>query len=157
MIKNLKSRSLIFLGTLLAGSSVLSAALAQSNWPSGYYKASNRAEVYWLDSAKRSHCHVQNPSQMEMFGGFNNVRVVGAESFKDGSRFIGQCSWPDGQFYRLKSRREVYRTNSGIACWVSSPEMMNAYGGFGLVRVIDDSSDIFAQRINAGECVWPGR
>ncbi len=36
-------------------------------------------------------------------------------------------------------------------------EMMNAYGGFRRVIVIDDSSDIFAQRKNAGECVWPGK
>ncbi|MEI6428272.1 MAG: hypothetical protein WCO45_07775 [Pseudanabaena sp. ELA607] len=157
MIKNYKSLFLITLGTLAVGSSELPFALAQSNWPVGYYRASNRPEVYYVNSAQRFHCHVQNPSQMEMFGGFKQVRVVGTESFKAGTRFIGKCGWPDGQFYRLKSRPEVYGTNTGIGCWVSSPAMMDAYGGFSRVRVIDDSSDIFAQRRNAGECVWPSR
>lgn len=157
MVKNLHSLPLIVLGTLLASSSSLPSALAQSNWPPGYYRASSRPEVYWLNAREGFHCHVQNPSQMEIFGGFKQVRVVGTESFKSGTKFIGECGWPSGQFYRLKSRPEVYGTNAKIACWVSSPEMMNAYGGFGRVRVVDDSSDIFAQRRNAGECVWPGR
>ncbi|MCC5641666.1 hypothetical protein LC607_01560 [Nostoc sp. CHAB 5824] len=156
MIRNLNSLSLIVLGTLLASFSSLPSTLAQSNWPSGFYRASSRPEVYYLNTDERFHCHVQNPSQMEILGGFGQVRVVGTESFKSGSEFAGECGWPSG-FYKLKSRPEVYGVNPKVVCWVSSPAMMEAYGGFDRVKVVDDSSNIFAQRKNVGDCVWPSR
>ena len=129
--------------------------LAQSSWPTGYYRANSNAAVYWLDTSKGSHCHVQNSSQMQMFGGFGQVRVTGTESFKSGTKFNGECAWPDESFLRRKSQAAVYGTYRGGACWVSSPQMMEAFGGFGRVSVIEDSSDIFAKRQNGGECVWP--
>lgn len=150
--------SLVHVTSYTLGLVTLSAlqSVAQSSWPTGYYRASNRPEVYWLNSRTNTYCHVQNPSQMNMFGGFNQVRVVGTESFRSSSQFIGKCGWPDG-FYRVQNRPEVYGLGNGFACWVSSPQMMNAYGGFSRVRVVENSSNLFAQRRNAGECVWPSR
>jgi hypothetical protein len=156
MIKTSTKLSLVILGTLVASSSNALSALA--NWPDGFYKASNNPKVYYLDKDKNFHCHVQNPSQMEIYGGFQQVRVVGNNEFMSGTNFIGKCGFPTG-FYRRKSDRKVYGVNApqGIACWVSSPQMMDAYGGFSRVKVVDDSSDILAQRRDIGSCVWPGK
>jgi hypothetical protein len=44
--------------------------LAQSSWPTGYYKLNSNDAVYWLNASEGTHCVVQNPSQMKMFGGF---------------------------------------------------------------------------------------
>lgn len=129
--------------------------LAQSSWPNGYYKSNTNDAVYWLNASEGIYCLVQNPSQMKAFGGFGQVRVTGTESFKSGSGSAGQCGWPDGKFLRRKSEAAVYGTYEGWACLVTSPQMMNAFGGFGLVTVIDDSSNIFATRKDGGECLWP--
>jgi hypothetical protein len=129
--------------------------IAQTQWPSGCYRQSDRPEVYCLNSSSSTYCHVQNPSQMDTFGGFGQVRVVGTNRFLAGANNIGECGWLNG-FYRRKSKLEVYRLNNDTkACWVSSPEMMDAYGGFKQVRVVEDSSDLFAQREYEGDCIWP--
>ena len=148
--------SLAILGILVASSSNVLPALA--NWPSGFYRTSNDPKVYLLNKDSKFHCHVQNPSQMEIYGGFKQVRVVGNNEFMSGTRFADKCGFPTG-FYRRKNDSKVYGVNArqGVACWVSSPEMMNAYGGFSRVRVVDDSSDIIAQRTDKGSCVWPGK
>lgn len=95
---------------------------------------------------------------MEIFGGFNQVRVVGNNDFKSGTKFMGKCGFLTG-FYRRTNDPKVYGVNAqqGVACWVSSPQMMDAYGGFDRVKVVDDSSDISAQRRDQGGCVWPSK
>jgi hypothetical protein len=128
--------------------------IAQTQWPSGYYRKSDQPAVYYLNSSNSTYCHVQNPSQMDIFGGFGQIRVVGTNRFLAGSKNIGECGWPNG-FYKRKSQPAVYGLNDTKACWVSSPQMMDAYGGFKQVRVVEDSSDLFAQREYAGDCIWP--
>ncbi len=127
---------------------------AQAN-SSGYYKSNSRPEVYYVNADRRAFCHVQNPSQMNLFGGFGQVRVVGNESFKSGLADGGKCRFDNG-FYKRKSKPEVYGLTDNQMCWVSSPQMMNAFGGFGKVRVVDDSSDFLAGgRQDVGDCSWP--
>jgi len=92
---------------------------------------------------------------MNIFGGFGQVRVVGTQSYQSGARPLGGCMWPDG-FYRRQSAPEVYRLFQTQMCWVSSPEMMEAYGGFGQMRVVDDPSVLQARRTDVGDCEWPG-
>lgn len=126
--------------------------MAQTQWPSGYY--SLRGNVYALNANNSTYCYVQSPTQMNLFGGFSKVREVGSDSFKAGSRDVGKCGWPNG-FYRKKSKPEVYGLNDKQACYVNSPQMMDAYGGFKRVRVVEDSVDLFAQRKFVGDCLWP--
>lgn len=87
----------LFTASIFAtGLTALLKTSAQAARPSGYYRISSRQEVYFLNSSSRSFCHVQDPSQMEVFGGFNQVQVVRNNSFMSGARYIGECVSPDG-------------------------------------------------------------
>lgn len=159
---------LSFVGTVISLGFTLSTLPAQANsWSTGYYKQSDRSEVYYLNNdffridmvgappqRPPELCHVQNPSQMEALGGFGQVQVVSSNGFKQGTVYIGECPWPNG-FYRRASMPEVYGLNDRLMCWVSSPEMMEAYGGFTRVMVVEDASDLLAGRKDGGTCKWP--
>ena len=54
-------------------------------WPNGYYRRTNESTVYRLHgrgalNLGRRACHVVDPRQMELFGGFAQLRVVEASS-----------------------------------------------------------------------------
>ncbi len=151
---NFRNLSFVTASILVTGLATVFSGSVEAVSPSGYYRVSDRPEVYFLNSSSNTYCHVQNPSQMNLLGGFGKVRVVGGNSFRSGATNVGECDWPKG-FYRRKSRPEVYRLSNTQMCWVSSPEMMEAYGGFGQVRVVENSSDIKAGRTDVGECDWP--
>jgi protease YdgD len=104
----------------------------------GYYKRNGRPEVYFLNAGDRQFCHVQNPSQMEVYGGFQQVRNVADGGFQVGVNFTGSCSWPDG-LYRSRERPEVYYLSRGTACWVRTPQQVDALGGWGRVRLINNT------------------
>jgi hypothetical protein len=60
----------------------------------GFYRQVSDPKVYFLDLRKNTMCHVQNPSQMEAFGGFEQVRITLDYSFKSDKKFIEGCTWP---------------------------------------------------------------
>ena len=109
-----------------------------ASYSSGYYKRADRPEVYFLNSGSRTLCHVQNPSQMEVYGGFGQVRVTQTSDFNSNASFTGPCLWPDGM-YRSKERPEVYYLydNWKAACWVRTPARVEQLGGWGRVRIIE--------------------
>jgi hypothetical protein len=108
---------------------------------SGFYKEKDRSEIYLVNSASRTICHVQNPSQMEVFGGFTQVRSMSSGSFRSGTQFTGKCRWPDG-LYRSRERPEVYylHGNGSLTCWVRSSERVGQLGGWAKVRLIKDTT-----------------
>jgi len=107
---------------------------------SGYYRLRDRPEVYFINAENDTGCHVQNPSQMDIYGGFEQVRVV--DHSRSDPRFTREpCLWPDG-LYRSSERPEVYYlyNNWRAACWVRTSERANQLGGWGRVRVINNTS-----------------
>jgi hypothetical protein len=107
MIK--KYRSLVSKVAVLSAIGVfipMFSTTAETQWPSGYYRQSNSSYVYYLNSSNSTYCHVQNESQMEAFGGFRRVRVVGGSNFLVGSRNIGECDWPNGGKEYRQSQQE---------------------------------------------------
>jgi hypothetical protein len=105
------------------------------------------------------HCIVQNPSQMNAYGGFDRVRIVHRLAMRGDS--IGTCGWPNG-FYRRSSEPHVYRLfgpgYSGLgrrACHVINPAQMALFGGFGRVVTVEPSSDLFRGREQPTECSDP--
>lgn len=111
------------------------------NLVSGYFRRSDRPEVYFVNAGNRTACHVQNPSQMEVYGGFGQVQTVQGDGFRSGAQFTGSCAWPDG-LYRSSDRPEVYylHNNWRSACWVRTPERVEQLGGWGRVRLINNTS-----------------
>jgi hypothetical protein len=107
---------------------------------SGYFRQSDRPEVYFVNAGSRTSCHVQNPSQMEVYGGFSQVRVVSGDTFRAGAQFSGPCLWPDG-LYRSSDRPEVYylHNNWKSACWVRTPQRVEELGGWGRVRLVNQT------------------
>lgn len=163
--------SLAGVSLFISGLASLVTLPAQAESPYSFYRVSGHPEVYLIDDhiwhidldrlpkpprPTPTVCHVQNSSQMERFGGFGQVKEVRDKSFMRGRVYQGECKWPNG-FYRRASQPEVYGLNDTQMCWVISPEMMEAYGGYGRVMVVDDSSDLLAGRKDGGRCKWPKR
>lgn len=123
-----------------------------------FYRQSDRPEVMFQYD-NDYHCHVQNPSQMEAWGGFGLVNTLPRVQMR--GEFTGPCPFPDG-FYRLSNDARVYRLYGGgmfnvgeFSCYVTDPAQMARYGGFGQVRVIEPSSDISIARPRPGPCADP--
>jgi len=121
--------------------SIGSASVESSTLASGYYRRSDRPEVYFVNAGSRTACHVQNPSQMEVYGGFGQVKVVQGDGFRSGTQFTRSCLCPDG-LYRSREKPEVYylHNNWKSACWVRTSERVDQLGGWGRVRLIDSTS-----------------
>jgi hypothetical protein len=109
--------------------------------------------------ADTGHCRVENPTQMDAFGGPARVRIVPALAM--GGLFTGRCAWPNG-FFRRSSEGAVYRLHGPgpyglgrLACHVTEPRQMELFGGFGRVAVVDPKSHLFLGREAAGECSDP--
>jgi hypothetical protein len=124
----------------------------------GFYHQLDRPEVMFQFDALL-HCHVQNPSQMNAFGGFSRVRNVPRLALRGTS--AGECSWPNG-FFRRTNEQTVYRLHGSgamrlgrFACYVTDPRQMALYGGFGQVAVVEQNSDLFHLREQPEACVDP--
>jgi len=142
--------------------SLVESFIAQSSSSSrlGFYRQQDRPEVY-LVYHPGFYCHVQNEDQMNAFGGFGRVQVVSSLSLSGTN--TGDCGWSNG-FFRRSNQPEVYRMyGSGIPkfnigdsfCHVQNEAQMNAYGGFGQVRVVSPNSDLGRGRTFTGGCPNP--
>jgi hypothetical protein len=123
----------------------------------GFYKQQDRPEVS-LAYRSTFYCHVQNEEQMGAFGGFDKVKV--SSSLNLVGKNTGDCGWPNG-FFRRSNQPEVYRMYGGgipefnigdSFCHVANEAQMNAFGGFGQVRVVPPSSDLGRGRNFTGDC-----
>jgi hypothetical protein len=117
----------------------------------GFFRQAQRPEVYWQFSGHQ-YCHVQNPAQMNAFGGFGQVRVMQNPPLR--GEFAGPCPWPQG-FWRRSDRPEVYLISRGRICHVINPQQMEAYGGFGRVRVVPPDSRVTVGLGRVTPCPWP--
>jgi hypothetical protein len=123
----------------------------------GFFRERGRPAVAYQFEETR-HCTVQSPSQMSAYGGFEQVRMVRRLAMR--GEDAGPCAWPNG-FYR-RSNEPVYRLhgrgalNLGRrACHVVNPRQMELFGGFGQLRVVEPSSELFQDREQPGECEDP--
>ena len=123
-----------------------------------FYQQQGRPEVMF-QFADTHHCHVQNPSQMNAYGGWNRVRKVPRLAMR--GEFTGACGWPNGFFRRVEDPA-VYRLYGAgpmklgrFACHVVDPRQMGLFGGFGLVATVEQSSDLFRGREQPTECADP--
>lgn len=127
--------------------------------PPKFYRQSDQPEVYYQFRSDM-HCHVQNEGQMAAFGGFDQVTIVTEVSMA--GQFTGGCGWPNG-FYRAEDRPEVYRLtgDNGLPnmgndiCHVVNEQQMAAFGGFGIVQVVQAGSDIGRGRGTIMPCANP--
>jgi hypothetical protein len=117
------------------------ASASPSGLSSGFFKENGRPEVYFVNGINRTFCHVQNPSQMEVYGGFSRVKTVYNNLFRYGTQFAGPCLWPDG-LYRSSDRPEVYYlyNNWKSACWVRTSQQVDKLGGWNRVKVVNQTS-----------------
>ncbi len=116
-----------------------------------FFRQSQDPAVYWQFTPYQ-YCHVQNPAQMNAYGGFGQVRVMQNPPLR--GEFAGPCPWPDG-FWRRSDRPEVYLIRRGRICHVINPPQMEAYGGFGRVRVVPPDSRVTVGLGRVGPCPWP--
>ncbi len=57
----------------------------------GFYRRSDRPEVYYFSSERNAVCKVIDDAQMQSFGGYNRVQVMNDISFLRGARYFGEC------------------------------------------------------------------
>jgi hypothetical protein len=140
------------------------AFVAQAQAPGLFFRQADRPEVMF-QFRPDAHCHVQNQDQMAAYGGFARVQVVPA--LRMGGASTGECAWPDG-FYRRSNGPEVYRLHGGDRnsdstafrighdiCHVVNEEQMEAFGGFGQVRVVAPTSELENGRGRPRDCANP--
>jgi len=150
---------LAIVAALSGGSLLATGDTASAQAIGSFFRQSDRPEVYYQFRADM-HCHVQNEAQMAAYGGFGRVQVVPRASMR--GQFTGGCSFPNG-FYRYRNRPEVYRLfgSNGLPnggndiCHVVNEQQMARFGGFGIVRVVPDSSDIGRGRGQVRPCIGP--
>ncbi|MBD1846637.1 hypothetical protein H6F89_25090 [Cyanobacteria bacterium FACHB-63] len=123
----------------------------------GYYKSTDRPEVYAVNFTNLTYCHVQNPSQMNAFGGFNQVKrftPTVANEFFSSKKFVGECRWGNG-LYKRQHHPEVFHlfdNGTPSACWVRTSNQVRQFGGWNKVRSVDDSSDLKVGRTFSEQC-----
>lgn len=122
-------------------------AIAQ-NLPKGFYRQSNRPEVYnVLDG---SYCHVTNESQMAAYGGFGKVKVVPVLMLR--GKNLGECPFPSG-YYRANMNSDVYKSYFlNNYCRVQNSGQMGTFGGFTQVKIF---AGLRMTGKNTGDCPWP--
>jgi hypothetical protein len=123
-----------------------------------FYRQQDRPEVMY-QFADAYQCHVQNPSQMMAYGGWNRVQTVRRLAMR--GEFTGACGWPNG-FYRRADQPAVYRLHGAgpanlgrYACHVVDPRQMELFGGFGQLVTVEATSDLFRGREQPSECADP--
>jgi hypothetical protein len=126
--------------------------------PGTFHQARGRPDVMF-QNADSGHCRVENPSQMDAFGGPGRVRTVAMLAMR--GAFTGRCAWPNG-FFRRVSEGAVYRLHGPgpfgmgrLACHVTEPRQMELFGGFGRVAIVEAKSHLFLNRAPPGECTDP--
>lgn len=115
-------------------------------------------------SSSGQRCHVQNPQQMEEYGGFGVVT-----GNPDGSDLApgseSACPWQNG-FYKNPDGPEIYKLYGDAQgpwgrgdkiCWVVNMEQLGRLGGNNFKEVERDSlnpqDSLGAARSNTGDCV----
>jgi hypothetical protein len=127
--------------------------------PAGGFFREQRGQAVVYQFDETHHCTVQNPSQMTAYGGFEQVQVVRRLAMRGDN--TGLCAWPNG-FYRRSNEPAVYRLHGrGVlnlgrrACHVVNPRQMQLFGGWGQLRTVEPSSNLFQDREQPGECEDP--
>jgi hypothetical protein len=95
-----------------------------------------------------------------LFVTFGFRRHATANDAPESAPVVSTTGVTPAQYYRHKDDAAVYRlTPDGTYCVVSSVSQMNAFGGFGLVDVVDDSKNFLQGRHPAASatlhCGWP--
>jgi hypothetical protein len=122
-----------------------------------FFRRNDRPELY-RRAASTWLCHVQNPSQWDVFRVLPRtdprIQVVQNDSFKSGLELTGECRWPDG-LYRIGDRPEVYYlyASESSACWVRTSEGVDQRGGWKSIRIVDaPSKTLFTGRKYKDKC-----
>lgn len=122
-------------------------------WPDDVFQEDGDVRVYLLYSGSKW-CHIKYEHQMEAFGGAL-VHIAAQSNIGEWRTWTQTCGWPDG-FFKEQGNPRVYRLYEGTRwCWISSEDVMNAFGGWGLVRDIGANSDLGRWRSYSGECRHP--
>jgi hypothetical protein len=79
---------------------------------------------------------VPNPTVLGSFGGWAGVRVV--PDFTIAA--FASAPADDGTLLRELSAAKVYRMDGGKKRWVTTPNELSKYGGFGMVRLVPDGA-----------------
>lgn len=119
---------------------------------SGFYRENGTNPVFYLNQENRTFCHVVNPDQMDLFGGFSLVKVVNNHRFLSPMSFIGDCTVASG-YYRQNGTAPVYYVNATTRqmCHVANEAQMECLGGFGQVKVVINNG--FQAGVNyIGDC-----
>jgi len=132
--------------------------LGPCNWPAGFYKHASDPRVWFTPNDSDGFCHVQNPTQMETFGGFDLVRTIPDGADLDGYRGPkqGECRWGDG-FYRIDGEAAIHRFSDGYRrCVVRDADQHR--GQYASVEPLtvpaSDAGGLFAGRTDDGLCAW---
>jgi len=136
---------------------VMSLSLMAEHWPTGYYATLDESDqAYYYNDEYRWYCHIQNATQGDLYDVPEQLRIVGdIYSFLSQATGLGECPWPNG-FYRIvNTDGPVYRLYPGNICTITSPEMLDAYGGTDSVIESEEGSDYSAHRTDIGQCFWP--
>lgn len=136
---------------------VASFQLTAENWPTGYYRTVNDpANTYYYDDELRWYCHVQNETQASLYDVENQVRIIGdVYPFLGNAVSLGECRWPDGFYSITDGDGTIYRLYPGNYCLITSPQMLDAYGGTDSVIFTEANSDFGSHRTFIGQCFWP--
>ena len=156
----LSIRSLL-IGALALGAVVAHVSQSEAQAPqSGFFRQSDQPSVYfWYEP--NLYCHVQNPEQMESYGGFSQGHVVPRLAMT--GRQTGDCGWSNG-FFRRSNAPEIYRLSGSVPsrfnlgesiCHVVNQAQMEAFGGFAQVRVVNPTSDLGRGRGAVTACTNP--
>ncbi|NBC36085.1 hypothetical protein GTZ99_05880 [Novosphingobium sp. FSY-8] len=145
---------------LSAASMAMNSAPVQAeDFAGAFVRQADKPEVMW-QYAPDLYCHVQNETQMALFGGFGKVKVVPKMAMA--GRSTGDCGWPNG-FYRRDNETPVFKL-SGVGlvpaigpniCHVVNETQMALFGGFGKVQPVPPTSDIARGRGGMTECANP--
>ncbi|MEO5970157.1 MAG: hypothetical protein ABIQ95_09535 [Bdellovibrionia bacterium] len=118
----------------------------------GFYRVHNTCPVFQI--YEDNYCHVRNPDTMECFGGFGQVVVLPQTDF---DKIIKNRNNPGfakfNGFIRQKNLCEVYKIYDNTNyCHVTSPGQMNAFGGFGQVKLVSDQNGLLSGLNFTGSC-----
>jgi hypothetical protein len=80
----------------------------------------------------------------------------GSGSGSGGASGVSSSSGQVGPgFYRHQNERAVYNVAKSKYCIVSGIQQMEAFGGFKIVRVVDQSVDLAIGKMAPAFCAWP--
>jgi hypothetical protein len=121
---------------------------AQPPSEKGFYRQGDDRTVFYVQPAAKTTCVVANPSMMEAFGGFGQVKVVGQEVDLRGSKPLASCAWPTGRYRKVNSD-VVFDVRGDAACREPRGAKAPARDP---VLVISSDSDVTANKRFSGDC-----